>query len=77
MWKESFVESSPDRMCQKYTGFPKKRFQTVFAISQLPEHLEIKVKTISGIPVHADYVNVLDFFIGQHLTEIWAKEYQG
>ena len=36
--------------------------QLVFVISQLPEQLELKVKTISNSPVHADYDNVLCFF---------------
>ena len=48
--------------------------QLVFVIYQLPVHIEIKVKTIFGISVHADYNNDLDFFIGQNMTEILAKE---
>ena len=47
----------------------------VFLIFQLPEHLEIKVKTVSGSPVPAYYDNVLD--LGPNLTEIWAKDCRG
>ena len=40
----------------------EEKFLIVLAIFQLPEHLQIKGKTISSSPVHADYDNVLDFF---------------
>ena len=63
MWKESVVESClVARVGVIYQIFEKQMSQIVFLISQLPEHLQIKVKTVFSNPVHADYDNVLHFF---------------
>ena len=62
-------------MSKIYWIFQKTISKLVFEISQLPENIEIKVKTVSGSPAHADYYS--GFFRRYKLDLYLGKECRG